>query len=89
MQRAPLGKEKMHWTVSQHLLKLYFFARISVLALAAFLAYSAISVLRQQVRASIVLPCLILSHKPDSIQIKPTHRVHGIVEGRDWAANGI
>ncbi|KIO34099.1 hypothetical protein M407DRAFT_17012 [Tulasnella calospora MUT 4182] len=36
---------------------------------AAFLAYSAISVLRQQ--------------------IKPTHRVHGIVEGRDWAPNVI
>ncbi|KAG8970644.1 hypothetical protein FRC05_000502 [Tulasnella sp. 425] len=36
---------------------------------AAFLAYSAISVLRQQ--------------------IKPTHRVHGIIEGRDWAANVI
>ncbi|KAG8835071.1 hypothetical protein FRC17_005424 [Serendipita sp. 399] len=36
---------------------------------AAFLAYSAVSVLRQQ--------------------IKPTHRVHGIVEGRDWAANII
>ncbi|KAG9054594.1 hypothetical protein FS842_004695, partial [Serendipita sp. 407] len=36
---------------------------------AAFLAYSAISVLRQQ--------------------IKPTHRVHGIVEGRDWAPNII
>ncbi|KAG9013748.1 hypothetical protein FRB90_005753 [Tulasnella sp. 427] len=36
---------------------------------AAFLAYSAISVLRQQ--------------------IKPTHRVHGIIEGRDWAPNVI
>ncbi|KAG9012199.1 hypothetical protein FRB94_006567 [Tulasnella sp. JGI-2019a] len=36
---------------------------------AAFLAYSAVSVLRQQ--------------------IKPTHRVHGIVEGRDWASNII
>ncbi|KIO34098.1 hypothetical protein M407DRAFT_240734 [Tulasnella calospora MUT 4182] len=36
---------------------------------AAFLAYSAISVLRQQ--------------------IKPTHRTHGIIEGRDWAANVI
>ncbi|PVF97124.1 hypothetical protein CPB86DRAFT_466426 [Serendipita vermifera] len=35
----------------------------------AFLAYSAVSVLRQQV--------------------KPTHRVHGIVEGRNWAANII
>jgi metal-dependent amidase/aminoacylase/carboxypeptidase family protein len=34
---------------------------------AAFLAYSAISVLRQQ--------------------IKPTHRVHGIVEGKEWAPN--
>ncbi|KDQ13055.1 hypothetical protein BOTBODRAFT_33931 [Botryobasidium botryosum FD-172 SS1] len=36
---------------------------------AAFLTYSSISVLRQQ--------------------IKPTHRVHGIVEGRDWKANII
>jgi len=36
---------------------------------AAFLAYSAISVLRQQV--------------------KPTHRIHGIIEGRDWASNII
>ncbi|KIJ55799.1 hypothetical protein M422DRAFT_24314 [Sphaerobolus stellatus SS14] len=36
---------------------------------AAFLTYSSISVLRQQ--------------------IKPTHRVHGIVEGRNWAANII
>ncbi|CAG7847005.1 Peptidase M20 domain-containing protein 2 AltName: Full=Aminoacylase-1-like protein 2 [Serendipita indica DSM 11827] len=36
---------------------------------AAFLAYSSVSVLRQQ--------------------IKPTHRVHGIVEGRDWAPNII
>ncbi|PVF97123.1 hypothetical protein CPB86DRAFT_760956 [Serendipita vermifera] len=36
---------------------------------AAFLAYSAISALRQQV--------------------KPTHRTHGIVEGKDWAANII
>jgi len=36
---------------------------------AAFLAYSSVSVLRQQ--------------------IKPTHRVHGIVEGRNWAANII
>lgn len=35
---------------------------------AAFLAYSSISVLRQQ--------------------IKPTHRVHGIVEGKDWSPNG-
>lgn len=35
---------------------------------AAFLAYSSISVLRQQ--------------------MKPTHRVHGIVEGKDWAPNG-
>ena len=35
---------------------------------AAFLAYSAISVLRQQ--------------------IKPTHRVHGIIEGKEWAPNG-
>lgn len=34
---------------------------------AAFLAYSAVSVLRQQ--------------------IKPDHRVHGIIEGKDWAAN--
>lgn len=22
-------------------------------------------------------------------QIKPTHRVHGIIEGRDWAANSV
>ncbi|KAL0953821.1 hypothetical protein HGRIS_005001 [Hohenbuehelia grisea] len=36
---------------------------------AAFLAYSSISVLRQQVR--------------------PDHRVHGIVSGRDWATNVI
>ncbi|KZT07218.1 amidohydrolase [Laetiporus sulphureus 93-53] len=36
---------------------------------AAFLAYSSISVLRQQ--------------------IKPTHRVHGIVSGKDWAPNII
>jgi len=36
---------------------------------AAFLAYSSVSVLRQQ--------------------IKPTHRVHGIVSGRDWAPNVI
>jgi amidohydrolase len=36
---------------------------------AAFLAYSSISVLRQQ--------------------IKPDHRVHGIVEGKDWAPNVI
>jgi len=36
---------------------------------AAFLAYSSISVLRQQ--------------------MKPTHRVHGIVEGREWAPNII
>jgi len=36
---------------------------------AAFLAYSAIAVLRQQ--------------------IKPTHRVHGIVEGKEWAPNII
>lgn len=34
---------------------------------AAFLAYSAVSVLRQQIR--------------------PDHRVHGIVEGRNWAPN--
>ena len=34
---------------------------------AAFLAYSSVSVLRQQ--------------------IHPSHRVHGIVEGRNWAAN--
>ncbi|PCH36405.1 hypothetical protein WOLCODRAFT_20520 [Wolfiporia cocos MD-104 SS10] len=34
---------------------------------AAFLAYSSMSVLRQQ--------------------IKPTHRVHGIVSGKDWAPN--
>ncbi|KAL6303545.1 hypothetical protein BKA93DRAFT_787758 [Sparassis latifolia] len=34
---------------------------------AAFLAYTNISVLRQQ--------------------IKPTHRVHGIVSGKNWAAN--
>ncbi|KZT07145.1 amidohydrolase [Laetiporus sulphureus 93-53] len=36
---------------------------------AAFIAYSNISVLRQQ--------------------IKPTHRVHGIVSGKDWAPNII
>ncbi|CCM01333.1 uncharacterized protein FIBRA_03382 [Fibroporia radiculosa] len=36
---------------------------------AAFLAYSSVSVLRQQ--------------------IKPSHRVHGIVSGRDWAPNII
>ncbi|KZT37726.1 amidohydrolase [Sistotremastrum suecicum HHB10207 ss-3] len=36
---------------------------------AAFLAYSAVSVLRQQ--------------------IKPDHRVHGIVQGKNWAANII
>ncbi|KAF8587929.1 amidohydrolase [Ramaria rubella] len=36
---------------------------------AAFIAYSSVSALRQQ--------------------INPTHRVHGIVEGRDWAANII
>ncbi|PCH36418.1 amidohydrolase [Wolfiporia cocos MD-104 SS10] len=36
---------------------------------AAFLAYSSVSVLRQQ--------------------IKPTHRVHGIVSGKDWAPNII
>ncbi|OSX64497.1 hypothetical protein POSPLADRAFT_1180127 [Postia placenta MAD-698-R-SB12] len=36
---------------------------------AAFLAYSSVSVLRQQ--------------------IKPTHRVHGIVSGKDWAPNVI
>jgi len=36
---------------------------------AAFLAYSNVSVLRQQ--------------------IKPDHRVHGIVEGKNWAANII
>ena len=36
---------------------------------AAFLAYSNISVLRQQ--------------------IKPDHRVHGILEGREWAPNGL
>ncbi|CCM01369.1 uncharacterized protein FIBRA_03419 [Fibroporia radiculosa] len=36
---------------------------------AAFLAYSSVSVLRQQ--------------------IKPTHRVHGIVIGKDWAPNII
>lgn len=35
---------------------------------AAFLAYSSISVLRQQ--------------------MKPTHRSHGIVKGRDWISNG-
>lgn len=34
---------------------------------AAFLAYSGVSVLRQQ--------------------IKPDHRVHGIVSGKDWAPN--
>jgi metal-dependent amidase/aminoacylase/carboxypeptidase family protein len=36
---------------------------------AAFLAYSGISVLRQQ--------------------IKPDHRIHGVVEGRNWQANVI
>jgi hypothetical protein len=36
---------------------------------AAFLAYSSISVLRQQ--------------------IKPDHRVHGIVEGNNWTPNGL
>ncbi|KIJ55711.1 hypothetical protein M422DRAFT_151213 [Sphaerobolus stellatus SS14] len=36
---------------------------------AAFITYSSVSALRQQV--------------------KPTHRIHGIVEGRDWAANII
>ncbi|KAJ4469583.1 hypothetical protein J3R30DRAFT_3661636 [Lentinula aciculospora] len=36
---------------------------------AAFLAYSSLSVLRQQ--------------------MKPTHRSHGIVEGRDWISNVI
>ncbi|KAI0923499.1 hypothetical protein AcV5_009025 [Taiwanofungus camphoratus] len=36
---------------------------------AAFLAYSSVSVLRQQ--------------------IKPTHRVHGIVSGKDWTPNVI
>ncbi|KAF5350281.1 hypothetical protein D9758_007803 [Tetrapyrgos nigripes] len=36
---------------------------------AAFLAYSSISVLRQQ--------------------IKPTHRIHGIVSGKDWLPNVI
>lgn len=36
---------------------------------AAFLAYSAVSVLRQQIR--------------------PDHRVHGIIEGRNWAPNII
>lgn len=35
---------------------------------AAFLAYSGISVLRQQ--------------------IKPDHRVHGVVQGKDWSTNG-
>lgn len=35
---------------------------------AAFLAYSGISVLRQQ--------------------IKPDHRVHGTVEGKNWQPNG-
>ncbi|EED83197.1 predicted protein, partial [Postia placenta Mad-698-R] len=35
---------------------------------AAFLAYSSIAMLRQQ--------------------MKPTHRVHGIVTGKDWAPNG-
>lgn len=35
---------------------------------AAFLAYSSISVLRQQ--------------------IKPDHRVHGIIEGKNWTPNG-
>lgn len=34
---------------------------------AAFLAYSSVSMLRQQ--------------------IKPTHRVHGVVYGDNWAAN--
>jgi len=34
---------------------------------AAFLAYSAVAVLRQQIR--------------------PDHRVHGIVEGRNWEPN--
>ncbi|KZT55251.1 amidohydrolase [Calocera cornea HHB12733] len=36
---------------------------------AAFVSYSAISALRQQV--------------------KPTHRIHGVVQGKDWAANII
>jgi len=36
---------------------------------AAFLAYSNISVLRQQ--------------------MKPDHRVHGIIEGKEWASNGM
>ncbi|TDL15653.1 hypothetical protein BD410DRAFT_796184 [Rickenella mellea] len=36
---------------------------------AAFLAYSSVSVLRQQ--------------------IKPSHRVHGVIEGKDWAPNII
>ncbi|KAF9508826.1 hypothetical protein BS47DRAFT_202333 [Hydnum rufescens UP504] len=36
---------------------------------AAFVAYSSISALRQQ--------------------MKPTHRVHGIIEGREWAPNTI
>ena len=35
---------------------------------AAFVAYSSISALRQQ--------------------IKPDHRVHGVIEGKDWAPNG-
>lgn len=35
---------------------------------AAFLAYSGVSVLRQQT--------------------KPDHRVHGIIEGKDWTPNG-
>lgn len=35
---------------------------------AAFLAYSGVSVLRQQVR--------------------PDHRVHGVVYGKNWVANG-
>lgn len=35
---------------------------------AAVLAYSSISMLRQQ--------------------IKPDHRVHGIIEGNNWLANG-
>lgn len=36
---------------------------------AAFLAYSGISVLRQQ--------------------MKPDHRIHGIVLGKDWSSNGM
>jgi len=36
---------------------------------AAFIAYSSISMLRQQ--------------------MKPDHRVHGVVEGKNWAANGV